>query len=101
MYEVYPATAVAGAAGGAAEDTSAAVGDAMPVKPCARPPNNSPSGGIGSPKMDGVPPAGAAAGVSAAGAGAGAATAGGTASPVAVSPVAEIGGSSAGGHLGR
>ena len=96
----YPATAAADTAGGDAEGTTAAVGDVLPVRPCARPPNSSPSGGIGSPKMDGLPPAVAAAGELAAAAGAGAGVAGGTASPAAVRPVADTGGS-AGGHLGR
>ena len=100
---IYPATAAADTAGGDAEGTTAAVGDALPVRPCASPPRSSPSGGIGSPKMEGLPPAVAIAGGSAAAVGAGAGVAGGTASPAAVRPVADTGGSagSAGGHLGR
>ena len=99
----YPATAAADATGGDAEGTTAAVGDALPVRPCARPPRSSPSGGIGSPKMDGLPPAVAVAGGSAAAVGAGAGAARGTVFPAVVRPVADTGGSagSAGGHLGR
>lgn len=83
---------------------SAAVGEAMPVRPCARPPSSSPSGGIGSPKMEGeapavVPPA-AAAGESAAAAAAGVgAVAGG--SPVAAIWAAVAGTSAGEGHRGR